>query len=105
MLLQLVRGNIFKVAEEEFAAANKAGLEEAAGGAEAAANKQAAPAEEAWLLPSEVVTGAIAGIEIMDLEDAVNVLWKNKMHAESGMGCTGLLSWFPTPTWRSPSPC
>ena len=39
--------------------------------------------------PKEVVTGAIAGIEIMDLEDAVNVLWKNKIYAESGMGCTG----------------
>ena len=25
----------------------------------------------------------------MDLEDAVEVLWKNKIYAESGMGCTG----------------
>ena len=55
----------------------------------AAANKQAAPAEEVVAPPKEVVTGAIAGIEIMDLEDAVNVLWKNKIYAESGMGCTG----------------
>ena len=39
--------------------------------------------------PKEVVTGAIAGIEIMDLDDAVAVLWKNKIYAESGMGCTG----------------
>ena len=70
---QLVRGNIFKVAAEEFAAANK----------------QAAPAEAVEAPPKEVVTGAIAGIEIMDLEDAVQVLWKNKIYAESGMGCTG----------------
>ena len=31
----------------------------------------------------------ISGIDVMDLEDAVEVLWKNKIYAESGMGCTG----------------
>lgn len=36
-----------------------------------------------------VVTGSISGIDIMDLEDAVRVLWKNGIYAESGMGCTG----------------
>ena len=25
----------------------------------------------------------------MELEDAVQALWKNKVYAESGMGCTG----------------
>ena len=39
--------------------------------------------------PKEVVTASIAGIEVMDLEDAVQLLWKNGMYAESGMGCTG----------------
>ena len=71
------------------AAANKAGLKKLLEERKAAANKQAAPAEEVVAPPKEVVTGAIAGIEIMDLEDAVNVLWKNKIYAESGMGCTG----------------
>jgi len=28
-------------------------------------------------------------MEIMDLEDAVKLLWKNGIYAESGMGCTG----------------
>ncbi|MCT4585798.1 MAG: glycine reductase, partial [Peptostreptococcaceae bacterium] len=37
----------------------------------------------------EVVTGSIAGIDIMDLEDAVKELWKENIYAESGMGCTG----------------
>ena len=37
----------------------------------------------------EVVTSQISGIEIMDLEDAVKLLWKNGIYAESGMGCTG----------------
>lgn len=36
-----------------------------------------------------VVTGSISGIDIMELEDAVKVLWKNNIYAESGMGCTG----------------
>ena len=86
---QLVRGNLFKVAEEEFAAANKAGLKKLLDERKAAAAKSAAPAEEVVAPPKEVVTGAIAGIEIMDLDDAVAVLWKNKIYAESGMGCTG----------------
>lgn len=37
----------------------------------------------------EPVTSQIAGIEIMDLEDGVKVLWKLGIYAESGMGCTG----------------
>ena len=37
----------------------------------------------------EVVTAQIPGIEVMDLEDAVTVLWKAGIYAESGMGCTG----------------
>lgn len=39
--------------------------------------------------PKEVVTAAIAGIEVMDLEDGVQLLWQNGIYAESGMGCTG----------------
>ena len=31
----------------------------------------------------------IAGIEVMDLEDGVQALWKQGIYAESGMGCTG----------------
>lgn len=39
--------------------------------------------------PKEPVTGAIAGVDIMVLEDAVQELWKKGIYAESGMGCTG----------------
>ncbi len=45
--------------------------------------------EEIISPPEETVTGTIAGIDIMELEDAVKVLWKNNIYAESGMGCTG----------------
>lgn len=36
-----------------------------------------------------VVTGTIAGVDIMELEDAVKALWRHGIYAESGMGCTG----------------
>ena len=35
------------------------------------------------------VTGTISGIDIMELEDAVKVVWTGGIYAESGMGCTG----------------
>ncbi len=37
----------------------------------------------------EVVEEAIAGIDILELEDSVQALWKESIYAESGMGCTG----------------
>ena len=42
-----------------------------------------------FVLIKDVVTAQIPGIEVMDLEDAVKVLWKLGIYAESGMGCTG----------------
>ncbi|NMB13875.1 MAG: glycine reductase, partial [Gallicola sp.] len=46
-------------------------------------------ASEVEAPPKEVVTGSISGIDILDLDDAVQALWKNGVYAESGMGCTG----------------
>ena len=85
---QLVRGKLFEVSAKEFAAAKKAGLKDILEARKAAA-KPAAAEEEVTAPPAEIVTAAIAGIEVMDLEDAVKVLWKQKIYAESGMGCTG----------------
>ncbi|MDD4675276.1 MAG: glycine reductase, partial [Syntrophaceticus schinkii] len=39
--------------------------------------------------PSKPVSAEIPGIDILQLEDAVNVLWSNNIYASSGMGCTG----------------
>ena len=52
-------------------------------------SKPASEAIEVKAPPKEIVTSQIAGIEVMDLEDAVKVLWKQNIYAESGMGCTG----------------
>ncbi|MBQ6623939.1 MAG: glycine reductase [Mogibacterium sp.] len=86
---QLIRGGVFEVASKEFAAASKAGLKGLLDARKAAAKPAAAEAEEVKAPPAEVVTEAIAGIEVMDLEDGVQALWKQNIYAESGMGCTG----------------
>jgi hypothetical protein len=86
---QLIRGGVFEVASKEFAAASKAGLKGLLDARKAASKPAAAEAEEVKAPPSEIVTEAIAGIEVMDLEDGVQALWKQNIYAESGMGCTG----------------
>lgn len=83
----VVRGNINKIAKEEFEKVNKAGLKEIL--ANLTKDKKEQVEEEIKAPPKEVVTEGIAGIDIMDLEDAVRVLWKEGIYAESGMGCTG----------------
>ena len=86
-----MRGKVFEVAKEEFAKAEKAGLEKILEARRAAAKGASAAAEEVKAPPAEPCTAAVTGIEVMDLEDAVRVLWKNGIYAESGMGCTGPL--------------
>ena len=39
----------------------------------------------------EPCTAGIPGIEVMDIEAAVQVLWAKDIYAESAMGCTGPL--------------
>lgn len=84
---ELVKGNCLQIAKEEFTKAKKAGLKEILNGLKS--TKKEASEEEVVAPKKEVVTSQIAGIEIMDLEDAVKVLWKQGIYAESGMGCTG----------------
>jgi len=84
---ELVRGKVFDVAKAEFAKVNKAGLKELLEARKAADKPKETEVVEAP--PKEPVTAQISGIEIMDLEDGVQVLWKAGIYAESGMGCTG----------------
>ena len=83
---ELVRGNIFAVSREEFAAVKKAGFNTVL---ETYKTRVKASLEDVAVPPAEVVTAQIFGIEIMDLEEAVKALWKKEIYAESGMGCTG----------------
>lgn len=85
----VVRGGITNIAKEEFAKAEAAGLSKILDERKADSANAAQSTEEVEAPPSEVVTEQIAGIEIMDLDNAVQALWKEKIYAESGMGCTG----------------
>lgn len=84
----LAAGKLTQVAKEEFKKAKAAKLDELLG----ALTKEVKKSNEDEAVeapPKEVVTGAIAGVDIMELEDAVKALWKSSIYAESGMGCTG----------------
>lgn len=83
----LVKGNYQKIAKEEFEKAKNAGLNDILNSLKV--SKKTEETEEVTAPEKTVVTSQISGIEIMDLEDAVKLLWKNNIYAESGMGCTG----------------
>ena len=85
---QLVRGQLTDVSQKEFKKANNARLQEILKGLKKEIKKKDQE-EEVKAPPKEIVAGSIAGIDIMELEDAVKILWKNGIYAESGMGCTG----------------
>ena len=87
---ELVHGQVFSVARAEFDRAEKAGLSRILAARKAAQKPQAAE-EEVKTPPAEPCTASVAGIEVMDLEDAAKALWKAGIYAETGMGCTGPL--------------
>ena len=87
---ELVKGKVFEKASAEFAKAEKAGLNQILEARKAAA-KPAASEEKVVKPAAEPCTASIAGIEVMDLEDAAQALWKEGIYAETGMGCTGPL--------------
>lgn len=79
----MVRGNLKKIAAEEIAAAEKAGWKVEA------PKKEAVETKAVTAPPAKPVTSQIAGIDILQLEDAVQALWAAGIYAASGMGCTG----------------
>lgn len=84
---ELAKGKLEKITQTEYQKADQAKLKQIC------TELQAPPATEAAKAivppPKEIVTAEIAGIEIMELEDAVKILWEADIYAESGMGCTG----------------
>ena len=88
--VQLVKGNLIQVSQKEFARAKQAGLdqiiEELIKEGESDGNKQ----DAGVISPlGEPVNQGISGIDIMELEKAVKIVWAEGIYAESGMGCTG----------------
>lgn len=86
----LVKGNISDIAKEEFKKANKAGLKDILKEFTKEVVKED-KGEEVVAPPSETVTETIEGIDILELEEAVEELWRKGVYAESGMGCTGAI--------------
>jgi len=82
------KGGLTKIAKEEFDKARKAGLD-AILGELTAESKKAAPKAEVKKLDKKPVTKSVAGIDILELENAVAALAEESIYSESGMGCTG----------------
>lgn len=79
---------VLDIARDEFSKANKAGLKEVIEKTTKKAAKTEV-AEDIKMPPKKVVTYSIAGIDILELENACKALWKEGIYSESGMGCTG----------------
>ncbi|MDO5754883.1 MAG: glycine/sarcosine/betaine reductase complex component C subunit alpha [Tissierellia bacterium] len=79
--------DIVAISEQEFKKAHQAKLDQILG--ELTAKKDEGPKEEVKMPEKEVVSEAISGIDILEIEDATRALWKEGIYAESGMGCTG----------------
>ena len=82
------KGNLTKIAKEEFAKARKAGLDDILKELTQDAKKQA-PKEDFKMPDKKPVTKSIAGIDILELDNAVATLAQAGIYSESGMGCTG----------------
>jgi cellobiose-specific phosphotransferase system component IIB len=79
---------VLDIARNEFAKANKVGLKEVIEKTIKKAVKTET-VEEVKMPAKKVVTYSIAGIDILELENACKTLWKEDIYSESGMGCTG----------------
>lgn len=80
---QVAAGQLVKVVKAEFATAYKAGLRDLF-------KKEAkAEVEEVTAPPEKITTEEIPGIDILELEDAQQVVWKEGIYVSTGMGCTG----------------
>ena len=83
----LVKGNIFEIASKEFELVRKAGFDDVIKGLK---GKEIEKKQISVKIPQKKpVTEEISGIDVLELEDMVKLLWENGIYAESGMGCTG----------------
>lgn len=82
------QNKVLDIARAEYKAAKEAGLEAAIKKVTEKNNKSQGE-EEVVAPPKKVVTFSIAGVDILELENACKCLWKKNIYSESGMGCTG----------------
>lgn len=83
----LVKGNLFEIASKEFELVRRAGFDDVIKGLK---SKEIEEKQISVKIPEKKpVTEEISGIDVLELEDMVKLLWENGIYAESGMGCTG----------------
>lgn len=78
------RGGLPEIQKQEIARAEKAGWTVPEIRAESREDEEKIEAP-----PVKVADSQIAGIDILEIDNAVRALWKNNVFAASGMGCTG----------------
>ena len=87
---EMVQGGLISRVEQEFRLADAAGfsqlIEETCQVVPTPVDGEDSPISPP---PEKAVSREIAGIDILDLEDAVKALWCVDVYAASGMGCTG----------------
>ena len=82
----VIQGGLPEKVADELKAARKAGLDDEIDGL----TPKAAQAEEAVKAPpAEPTDDELHGIDVLEIDNAVKVLWKEGIYAESAMGCTG----------------
>ncbi len=81
-----VRGDLSGKVAEEMALAEKAGLSKLL---EDLTPAPTAAAEEVKAPPARPTGAEIAGVDVLDMDAAVQSLWREGLYAESAMGCTG----------------
>lgn len=80
-----VKGKLAEISKKEYELAEKAGLQNILN----SLDKKEENTEEIECPAQEIVTASIGGVDILEIENAVKLLWKEHIYAESAMGCTG----------------
>lgn len=86
------QNNIIEISKKEFKKLNSIGYKEILSKivqSSVQVKDSKVEVEEIVAPPKNVVTFSIAGIDILELDNAARELWKAGIYAESGMGCTG----------------
>jgi len=86
---QTVTGDLLAIARKEYDKAKKAGLKTLIDEMKQRSQTGVSTAASIIVPPRETCTEEIHGIEVMELDAAVEALWAEGIYAESGMGCTG----------------
>lgn len=82
----VIAGGLPEKVAEELKAARKAGLDDEIDGL---TPKAASAEEDVKAPPAEPTDDELHGIDVLEIDNAVKVLWKEGIYAESAMGCTG----------------